>query len=98
MEAAAFEFSGQWFHWVDPGLRRAADEGGGGLEARLDCLPPAVGEFLETPAARMVGLAAARDSLAELGEPALAHRAIRGLARTAKLLAVTFDEGIVNAR
>ena len=70
---------------------------GGWLEARLDGFEPAVGEFLEVQAASVFGLAEARDFLAELDQPAVGQHALRGLERPAKLLAVTFDEGIVNA-
>ena len=58
----------------------------------------AIGEFLEGQAAGVFGLAEARDLLAELGETTLCWLAIRGLERGAKLLAVTFDAGIVNTR
>jgi hypothetical protein len=71
---------------------------GGFLEAWLDGFQPAVGEFLEGEAAGVLGLAEAGDLLAEVGKATIGKLTIGGLERAAKLLAVTFDEGIVNAR
>lgn len=67
------------------------------LEALLDCFQPTVSEFLEVQLAYMFGLAESRDFLPEFGKPTIGKRAFRSLERPAKLLAVTIDEGIVNA-
>jgi hypothetical protein len=70
---------------------------GGVFEVRLDGFQPAAGEFVEGQCAGVFGLAEARDLRAELGETARGGFTLKSFERAAKLLAVTFDEGIVNA-